>query len=537
MVKLHVLHFAPVVVVFLLVDGRADREARDTRLHLVLSFLAGLVAATVFWLVAVYAGHSEILAKYFKSNVILSQSSDYSKLSITQALTRRLGGLMHVGAGRDGYFVKIPEIAIAAFLGLLGVVSRFSWRRQASARWETLAGIWFVGLVIALSLLSYRPLRYLALFTPSVCLLAASLLLRLARGEPWLASERPRWFPWVFGAWLAWVALHLQQDVVFQIMTGGRSIVLEGLNDFQKSLYRYQFAILLQLLIWGGVSFLITFFLKGKLASAPTVLPARQSRRLFLVGLLVVVALNGMRFAGYALDRKYSIVETARSLERILSDHVFLVGDCANTVSLETRFDGLPSYGDMMRYKETAEFGRYPVTHFLLRYPALFNYLKENYPDFMPSLKPIRLYGLCGREATLVRFENWPGYPSDSYKPSVFEQGTDLLNEAKPDEAIEAFQAFLERRPDSYEAIWGLAVSELQKGDAKQARAYIERSLELTRTDALSYEVYADVLEGLGQHELAVKYWNTALEFSPGNRRVLRKIGAAVSDAGEELNG
>jgi tetratricopeptide (TPR) repeat protein len=270
------------------------------------------------------------------------------------------------------------------------------------------------------------------------------------------------------------------------------------------------------------------------LRSADTTLPIRQSRRLFITGVLIIVVLNGMRFAGYALDRKYSIMDAAESLRSILPDNVFLVGDCANTVALETKFQGLPAYGDLMRYNEKAEFERYPVTHFLLRYPALFNYLRDNYPDFSANLKPIRLYGLCGREATLLRFEEWPGYPRDSYKPTVFEQATDLLNEGMPDEAIQTFQVFLSQQPKSYEAFWGIAVAEMKKGDDQQAKAYIERALELTKRDALSYEVYADVLQNLGQHELAVKYWRKALTLSPGNRRILRKIGLAAPEPAEE---
>jgi hypothetical protein len=534
MVKLHALHLAPVVLAFLAVDYGRDRDTGAKKLHLASSFVVGLAVAFGFWLVTIYAGHSAMMAKYFKSNVLLSQSSDYRDITSYQVVVRRLSGLMHVGAGRDGYFVKIPELSVAAFLGLLGVISRFSWRRPAAPRWELLSGIWFVGLVLALSLLGYRPLRYIVLFTPSVCLLAVSLLLRLARGEAWLAPERPRWFLYAFGIWITWVILHFQQDMAFQIMTGGRSIVLEGMNDFQRGLYRYQFAVFQQLLIFGSAGFLITLFLRRKLRSADTTLPLRQSRRLFIAGVLIIVILNGMRFAGYGLDRKYSIINTAESMRTILSDNVFLVGDCANTVALETKFKGLPAYGDLMRYHEKAEFEHYPVTHFLLRYPALYNYLRDNYPDFSANLRPIRLFGLCGREATLLRFEEWPGYPKYTYRPTVFEQATDLLNEGSSDEAIQGFDVFLDMKPHSYEAFWGLAVCEMKKGNDQQAKVYIERALELTKTDALSYEVYADVLQNLGQHELAIKYWRNALMLSPGNRRVLGKIGLAAPEPAEE---
>jgi 4-amino-4-deoxy-L-arabinose transferase-like glycosyltransferase len=533
MVKMHAMHLVPVVLVFLAVDFGQEDAARPRKLHLALSFLGGIVAAVGVWVVTIYMGHSAIVAKYFKSNILLAQKSDYQDITASQVIARRLGGLMHVGAGRDGYFVKISELSLLAFMGLLGIASRFSWKTPRAARWEVFSAIWFVGLVAAMSLMGYRPLRYLVIFTPSICLLAVSFLLRIGRGEPWLVLPRPRWFIFAFGGWLAWVVIHLQQDLVFQIMTGRRSIVLGTMSDFQRSLYRYQFAILLQLLIFGGACALVTILLRNKIRHGSTVLPGRYARPLLVAGCLAVIGLNSVRFVTYGVDRKYSIMEVARSAERILSDNVFLVGDCANTIALETKFKSLAAYGDLMRYNEKAEFQQYPVTHFLLRYPALYNYLRDNFPEFADNVMPVRLYGLCGREATLLRFELWPGYAKSGYRLSEFERANKLLNEGNPAAAVPVYQDFLVTHPTSYEALWGLAVCQLQRGELEEARDFIERALELTKTDALSYEVYADVMQDLGQPREAILYWNRALEFSPGNKRVMRKMGVKESDEGE----
>jgi tetratricopeptide (TPR) repeat protein len=533
MVKLHALHFAPVVLIFLLVGFERNRESSPRKSHLALSFVGGIGVALGLWLATIYIEHPAIVAKYFKSNILLSQSADYQNLTFIQMAERRLSGLMHVGAGRDGYFVKIPELAIMAYLGLIGLVSRFSFRRPAAARWEVLSGIWFVGLVVAMSVLGYRPLRYLVLFTPSLCLLATSFLLRLSRGEPWLASPRPHWFVYAFGVWLAWVVLHIQQDIVFQIMTGGKSIILGSLNEFQKSLYKYQFLILFQLLIFGGAGFVITFIYKDRIMSANTSIPWRIAKRLFLVGVFLVVGLNTAKFVEYAADRKYSIVDTARSMKRILSDNVFLVGDCANTIVLETEFKSLAAYGDLIRYNEKTEFEQYPITHFLLRFPSLYEYLSDAFPDFREGAMPVRLYGLCGREATLLRFEGWPGYSTAGYRPSEFEHANDLLNQGDPEGAIPIYEDFLEQNPSSYEALWGIAVSQLELNKDDEARAYIERGLELTKTDALSYEVYGDVLASLGQHGQALNYWGKAREFNPGSKRVARKLGLVETETHE----
>ena len=57
----------------------------------------------MIWLVAVYAQHSDALNTYFNSNVVLAQDDDYTGLTVFKVLQRRVAGVIHVGAGRDGY--------------------------------------------------------------------------------------------------------------------------------------------------------------------------------------------------------------------------------------------------------------------------------------------------------------------------------------------------------------------------------------------------------------------------------------------------
>ena len=533
MVKMHALHFVPIVLVFMLIGSPQGRHDGARRSHLILSFLGGLGVAVGLWLATVYVEHPAVVAKYFKSNILLSQSADYRDLSLRDALVRRLDGLMHVGSGRDGYFGKMPELSLLAFVGLLGVMSRFSFKKPTAARWEVLAGIWFVGLCFAMSLLGYRPLRYLVLLTPSVCLLASSLLLRLARGEPILGSPRPRWFIWAFGVWLASLLLHFQQDVAFTMMTGGKNVLIGALSDFQQALYDYQFATTLQLLIFGGASFVVTFFFKKRIVAAVTSLSSRTARRIFWACIIAVVAFNSARFVRYAVHREYSIIETAQSIKRVLSGNVFLVGDCATTVALETDFKTLPAYGDLMRYKETSEFEQYPITHFLMRFPTLYEYLTQNYPDFSTQAAPIRLFGLCGREATLLRFEQWPGYAKSGYRPSQYEQAIDLMNAGQTEGAEAIFGGLVRQKPDFYEALWGLSVCQFQMREDLQAKATAERALEVTKRDALSYELYGDILSASGERYLAQGAFERARRLNPDSRRLLRKLGYEGSEAND----
>jgi tetratricopeptide (TPR) repeat protein len=523
MVKLHALHLLPVIIVYLvLVPDEALAGRR--RSHLVASLAAGFAAGTAVWLGAIYAQHPAALDKYFTSNVFLAQKADYQGLSVVKAIERRIAGVIHVGAGRDGYQAKTAEVSMLAFISLLGIASRFSLRKATLKPYELFSVIWFVCLLAALGLMSYRPLRYLALLTPCVSFLAMSLLMRLARGEQVIATPRPRWFVYFFGFWLVWIVIHIQQEAVFEVMTGGRVLLVNEMNAFQKMLYKYQFMVLRQLLIWGSLGIAFTLFFHGKLSRGETSMSLRRSRGLFIAAMLIIVAAGTLRFALYAADRKYSVIEASESLTRVFSDGVFLAGDCSALIALETDFKTLPSYGDLIRYKEKAAFERYPITHFILRFPTLFNYLSETYPDLEDRASSVRILGLCGREATIIRYEGWPGTVNYPYHPTLYEQATLALGDEDTGQARELFQAFLEQHPDSYEALWGMALCDFRDERLEEARVLIERALELTHRDALCYEAYADILNSLGEIDRCVKYYKKALELSPNSRRLMRKL-------------
>ena len=528
MVKLHAIHFVPVAVVYLWVCPRTEDDGKPKRSRLIASFLAGFVVGFAVWLGAIYAQHSAMLNKYYASNVVISQKEDYSGLSVYGMMERRVAGIIHGGAGRDGFVAKTAEISILAWISLLGLASRFAVRKPTIKPWELLSAIWFIGLLAALAFLSYRPLRYFALLTPSVCFLSTSLLLRLARGEQVISSPRPKWFVYAFCFWLAWVILHVQQEIVFQIMTGGKVVLVNEMNDFQKSLYKYQFMVFPQLLIFGGLAVAITMFFHDRISRGKPFLPVPRARRLFNIAVVAVVLLGGLRFGLYAAERRYSVVEAGKSLTRVFSKSVFMAGDCSSILSLDTDFKTLPSYGDLIRHKEKTLFEQYPVTHFILRFPTLFEYLNENYPDFEEVAVPVRIFSLCGREATIVRYVEWPGYASSHYTPTQYERAVELLHIDDVEGARDLFRQFLTGHPDSYEAIWGLALCEYRDGNLAEAKTLIERALEMTDRDELCYEAYADILEALGERFRAADYYRKALDLSPNSRRLARKLDAVM---------
>jgi tetratricopeptide (TPR) repeat protein len=202
-----------------------------------------------------------------------------------------------------------------------------------------------------------------------------------------------------------------------------------------------------------------------------------------------------------------------------------MVGDCSTTLSLEAGFKSLPAYGDLIRYDEKEEFGKYPVTHFLLRFPTLYEYLDRNYPDFKNQMMAVASFMLCGREATVVRFHGWPGNSAVEYSPSLFERAMDQLRGGEFDAGGRLLESFLKDHPDCHTARSLLAFSKLQAGKAEEALAEARRALELSTRDALSYEIHGDILNSLGRQAEARAEWQKALELNPGRPGLHRKLG------------
>ena len=493
MVKLHALHFAVVGVAFLLLRSAIGGNASRRSLKPVLLFLAGIALSFTVWLAAVYSADPAAVSKYFESNILVSQSGDYKGATILSLMSTRLRAFFHVGSGIDGFFAETPLLSVLALLGLLSVLTGCTKGNRSLRPYELLSGIWFVVLISSLSLLSYRPLRYFVPLITSMCMLATSFTARLADGEALLHTERPRWFKPALMLWLLWVLIHVQHDVIFQAV---KPNMTSQFTPLQQTLLRYDFSILRQLLITGGVAVGILLFLGRRLESAAWRFGRVTRRNLLVLALGTLVVLNAAKFADYALNRKYSILETAQSLERITSAGVFMVGDCATTLSLETDFRTLPSYGELIRRDERESFEQYPVTHFLVRFPTLYEYLLKNYPGSERTYVPVNRYYLCGMETTVIRYEKWPGYPK-SYTPTEFEEGMMLLSRAHVNNALLMFQSFLNDHPDSYEAMLGQAVCLAVSGSLEDARAKVEEAIEIAPGDALTYHVYKDILDAL----------------------------------------
>ncbi len=515
MVKMHTLHILPVAIAFKLFEERATKDRSKVRSIVALAI--GFGASLVLWYVTVYRINPPILTKYFKSNIFVAQRGEYANASFSELLTRRLGALIHIGSGKDGFFAKVPILYLLGAAGSISILSGFGTSRQQAKPWERLALIWLVGTMLALSLLSYRPLRYLTLILPSLVLVATSFMVRLAEGKPIFSASKPRWFGLGFCIWLTAVLIHFYQDLAFAFLTRA------GSRNPMWLVRTYQ-SIWLKILLFGFASIAIWLTSGSRLKNSKGILGIR-ARSIIFFGVIVGTAILGsMKFADFASTRKYSIMDGAQSLKRILGENVFLVGDCSTSLSLETNFRTLPAYGDLIRYNERNLFERYPITHFLLRFPTLYEYLSKTYSDFKDQAIPIRTFVLCGREATVVRYKEWPGTKNSDYDPTQYEIGMEKLARSDFNGALADFEEFLASHKDSYECLAAMAICYMQLGKPREALSSIEQAVEISKRDAVVYEIYGDILSSLGRNAQAQQAWLRALKLNPNSRKLRTKI-------------
>ena len=493
MVKLHALHFAAVALVYLFFAARTREDPDLKPYRLGALFLLGLGAAFAVWLAGIYSVDPAAVSKYFRSNILNTQTAEYTGASIATVVGTRIRQFFHVGSGIDMFFWRTPVLAVLAALGLVPVMSGFARGNRSLKDWEMLSAVWFVVFFTALSFLSYRPLRYFIPLIPSMGFLATSLIVRLINGDPLLYRNKPRWFVPAFFLWLVCLLIHVQHDVIFKILQPHLSGTL---TSSQQALAGYDFSITKQLLLTGGVAVGILLLAGRNLGRASLRFRRGTRKNLAVIAVAALVLLNLAKFTDYCANRKYSIMIMAEGLERVTSPGVFIVGDCATTLSLETDFRTLPSYGEIIRRDDRRSFEQYPITHFLIRFPTLYEYLDSNYPDFKTGYAPVDRYGLCGREATVVRYEAWPGYPA-SYTPSEYEEAMSFLSRGDIGSAKPLFESFLREHADSYESMFGLAICLSVSGEIEAAREILQRGIEIAPEGALSYHVYKDILEAL----------------------------------------
>ena len=125
------------------------------------------------------------------------------------------------------------------------------------------------------------------------------------------------------------------------------------------------------------------------------------------------------------------------------------------------------------------------------------------------------------------------GFILDDASFEFLEKGNQLLNEEKYDEAIAAYQQFLEKNPQAYQVKISLADCYRGKGEYDQAIEIYNQAVEQAKTDAaMGKEMTAKGLAGIGNCYLkqdkipeAQKLFEQSIENSPDDEILAYNVG------------
>ncbi len=108
-----------------------------------------------------------------------------------------------------------------------------------------------------------------------------------------------------------------------------------------------------------------------------------------------------------------------------------------------------------------------------------------------------------------------------------------LLEQGRPDRAIEECRTEMKIQPDNYIAAFCMAMAHAALGDAEKAQTYFDRTLEM-ETDSLDVHIgYADFLIRQQRYDEALAQAKAALEINPASYEAHNILGGLLLDRGD----
>ncbi|MGH2571770.1 MAG: hypothetical protein ACRDGR_11115, partial [bacterium] len=250
------------------------------------------------------------------------------------------------------------------------------------------------------------------------------------------------------------------------------------------------------------------------------------ARRVALAAIVVAVAFEAARFAGWIGERKFVLREMSDAIPAIVGPDAVVIGSFAPAVTLGTGLTAL-SYLDPAR--GTDVLARYGVTHVLMDDRHDPRSLQALYPDLASRVTLVQSWAFRARNVTtlsLYRVRDAPGY-----RPTAFERGTELVQEARFEEAL---AAFAEHRAggagEGRELLSQEALCRFRLGDLEEASRRIELALALHPDDSQNLQNLALIAEARGDRVAAEAALRRALRADPQNGETLTKLREALAE-------
>ncbi|MCK4546045.1 MAG: tetratricopeptide repeat protein [Candidatus Eisenbacteria sp.] len=505
-VKLHALVLLPVTVLWLVLfreEPGADRGWRNAGL-----FLCGLAAGAAIWILAILVPHPAVIRDFLDHNLLAHYAREGSADGggVVGFLTDRLFAL--TGAGTNvRFFGRMPVVGLLAVFAAFSFASHWKSRRGRTYWIESFCALWFVGGVVALALLEYRPLRYHLQLIPAAALLSGLALRRLLAGVTGEESTRGRGHlarVFIFSVFI-WFQALIEVPVYMARHQIGSQALLRAVGLDPRSVFtalshlvNSPGLVLFVAAVASAVTAGIVCALSGRPVGRSAGMPVRAALAIVLMG--IILAVNGSLQRDARAWERHSLRDVSEDLGEILGSGAFVVGTTATTLSLQNEMRTLPAYGRIAKQRDVERFRGYPITHLLLRDGALNEFLQSDFPGVSDSLVFLRRYVIGPTESSLYRLRGWAGVEpgANRYNPTSYERGLEQLGAGNWAEAEGELQAFLEAYPENAAATLALGV----------------------------------LLERLGQREAALEMMQRAALLAPEDLAVLSDMGAAYARAG-----
>jgi predicted O-linked N-acetylglucosamine transferase (SPINDLY family) len=124
-------------------------------------------------------------------------------------------------------------------------------------------------------------------------------------------------------------------------------------------------------------------------------------------------------------------------------------------------------------------------------------------------------------------------FPADSPVEQLLDTAREFHRNGKLQQAMNAYQAILERQPDNADAQYLLGLVIYRLGNLKQAEEHILHAIALQPEHALAHAGLAQVYQDQGDHKRAVLFFHRAAELEPENSVMLNGLGLSLSHMGQ----
>ena len=523
--KMLALFMAPIFLGLVLFEAWDDRSQKNLKKRVFpsLSFLAGVLGVSLFWLFFSYlpatkqvAGYmSEITTGLYGKPQALGSVSDFLNFLFSFGGVTRV--FYNIPVGTDLFF-RMPALFILASFFLLFYFSfNFKWddlldKTKSSAKFEFFFVFWLILGVLALMLWNYRPLRYQISLIPPLCVLAAFGLVHFLDPHTKKKNKINKWF-WIFFVPLcSWMIFHL----------------ISFLLKIEKSTANFNKVLALSFVI-SLVCVFAYYFVVGRrkgifLGAIP---------RIVIAALIILISLfvNLGQYISWAESPQYSLWYSSQDLGKILSPEAVISGPYSSPLMLENKFKHVLHIFLAFGVDENF-FLKFPITHLALERGGNRDNAFKQYPQVMKEAKIVTTYWLRNIPVDIYRIAEWTGHPeADKYHLSDFEKAKLLIEEGQIDSAILMLNQFVSQYPQNFSGYKILAQIYYGRNDFEKAISFFKKASRFDPTNFLAHQflgaVYLDLYDQKGDDTykfLAIEEWEKALKLFPQNANLSAQL-------------